>query len=281
MIFLAILLTAFVYLIFPILYVANNGKVSPKKGKKLALSNTIICAAIFFLLTLIIVSTTENVSAEIGGYSLAPAFLYYFIAKAIFTDKNLSDDDNKKSKTEKDKDSSTEPDAGESLLNDDTTEEITDQIDNNKPFPPNSLKQLPPELLALLAHTTHISIQDDAPAEDYVNKVRQKTIKDAQPEIDELYFKTFLHLNGKEVSDDTVDDFTEKYADIIIKHYKNNIISYLSANEPQMKNISLEDCNEMFDFMLFILKDQILETKPAIKQQLKSYKKALDNFYKN
>ena len=100
MFILALLLTAFVYLIFPIVYVANNGKVSPKKGKKLALSNSIICASIFFLITLIIVSTSKDGSgAEIGGYSVAPSFFYYFIAKAILTDKNLNDDTDKPSET--------------------------------------------------------------------------------------------------------------------------------------------------------------------------------------
>lgn len=101
MIFLAILLTAFVYLIFPILYVANNGKVSPKKGKRLAFRNTFVCALIFFTITLIVVlSSEENSNAEIGGYSLAPAFFYYFIAKAIFTDKNLPDNSETASTTD-------------------------------------------------------------------------------------------------------------------------------------------------------------------------------------
>ena len=92
MIILAILLTAFVYLIFPIIYVANNGKVGPKKGRRLALWNTFICAIIFFIGTLIIVSSEQNANMEISGYSLAPAFFYYFIAKAIFTDNSLPDD---------------------------------------------------------------------------------------------------------------------------------------------------------------------------------------------
>ncbi|MEG9430306.1 MAG: hypothetical protein VZQ61_05235 [Christensenellaceae bacterium] len=101
MIFLALLLTAFVYLIFPILYVANNGKVGPKKGRRLALWNVFICALIFFIITLIIVaSSEENSNAEIGGYSLAPAFFYYFIAKAILTDKNLHDNNETSSTTD-------------------------------------------------------------------------------------------------------------------------------------------------------------------------------------
>ena len=84
MIILAILLTAFVYLFFPIVYVMKNGKVSPKKGKKLALLNVIVCALLFFIATLIYVSASkDNSKAEIGGYSLAPAFFYYFIAKWI------------------------------------------------------------------------------------------------------------------------------------------------------------------------------------------------------
>lgn len=100
MIFVALFLTAFVYLIFPIIYVANNGKVSPKKGKRLALWNTFICALIWFIATLIIVSSEQSeIGYERGGYSLAPAVFYYFIAKALLTDKNLSDNNEKPSNT--------------------------------------------------------------------------------------------------------------------------------------------------------------------------------------
>lgn len=111
-------LTAFVYLIFPIIYVANNGKVNRKKGKKLALSNTFVCALIFFLITLIIVSTKKDeTGSEISGYSLAPAFFYYFIAKSIFTDKSLPDDDDMdKKETDTDDDSPTDETVDEDYI---------------------------------------------------------------------------------------------------------------------------------------------------------------------
>ncbi|MBQ6922370.1 MAG: hypothetical protein IJQ66_04705 [Clostridia bacterium] len=138
MIFLAILLTAFVYLIFPILYVANNGKVNPKKGKKIALSNSIVCASFFFLITLIIVSTSKDGwGAEIGGYSLAPAFLYYFIAKAILTDKNLNDDTEKPSETAKKTDVSDtdgENDFYSELSEDENSENLNNDCKQKKGF---------------------------------------------------------------------------------------------------------------------------------------------------
>ena len=138
MIFLAILLTAFVYLIFPILYVANNGKVNPKKGKKIALSNSIVCASIFFLITLIIVSTSKDGwGAEMGGYSLAPAFLYYFIAKAILTDKNLNDDAEKPSESSEKTDVSAtdgENDFYSELSEDDNSENSNNDRKQKKGF---------------------------------------------------------------------------------------------------------------------------------------------------
>ena len=92
--FVALFLTAFVYLMFPVVYVMAKGKVNTKKGKKFALLNSFICAGIFFFITVIIIASNTNLSGgEIGGYSLAPAFLYYFIAKSILTDKNLPNDD--------------------------------------------------------------------------------------------------------------------------------------------------------------------------------------------
>ena len=128
MIILAILLTAFVYLIFPIIYVANNGKVGPKKGRRLALRNTFVCALIFFLITLIIVvSSEENSNAEIGGYSLAPAFFYYFIAKTIFTDKNLTDDADNITTTEQ-----TEDDSETDTFNDELFDETETLLENTE-----------------------------------------------------------------------------------------------------------------------------------------------------
>lgn len=81
MILLALFLTAFIYLIFPICYRASKGKVCKKQGKKIALINSIICFLVFAIIT----ACTDGDVSRSG----APAFLYYFIAKSILIDKNL------------------------------------------------------------------------------------------------------------------------------------------------------------------------------------------------
>ena len=85
MIIIALLSTAILYLIFPILYSQMKGKVSKKKGKRLALINCIVVA---FLC--IVISAAMGVNPAASG---APAFLYYLISKRILIDYNLSDDD--------------------------------------------------------------------------------------------------------------------------------------------------------------------------------------------
>ena len=88
-ILLSLLLTIFVYLIFPIIYVKTNGKVPTKQAKKIALLNSIVCAVLFVLLGLII----DDGGAS-SGTSAAPAVLYYFIAKKILTDKEKTENQN-------------------------------------------------------------------------------------------------------------------------------------------------------------------------------------------
>ena len=100
---LALPLTALVYLIFPIIYVGIFGTVSPKKGKKLALLNSISCGIIFFILTIILATSVEDVGSEISGYNLGPAFFYFFIAKSILTSKNPTDKNTEKNETEDEK----------------------------------------------------------------------------------------------------------------------------------------------------------------------------------
>lgn len=80
----ALLLTVVSYLIFPIIYVKKNGKVSENVGKKLALWNSIICAVIFLVLGICI-----GLTPAANGTMFAPAVLYYFIAKSILIDKNI------------------------------------------------------------------------------------------------------------------------------------------------------------------------------------------------
>ncbi len=80
---LAFFITLICYLIFPFIYLGINGKVDPKKGHKLALWNSIICAGIFFIFGIIL-----GLSPTFNGSMFAPAFLYYFVAKLILVDKN-------------------------------------------------------------------------------------------------------------------------------------------------------------------------------------------------
>ncbi|MDY6367237.1 MAG: hypothetical protein SPL13_01805 [Clostridia bacterium] len=87
--FIALFLTAFIYLIFPIVYLLKKGKVSVKKGRKMALINSIVCAVVFLIIAVIIASNDK--SMDMSGYSLIPAVTYYFIAKFILTDKNINE----------------------------------------------------------------------------------------------------------------------------------------------------------------------------------------------
>ena len=87
--FAALTISAFIYLIFPTVYVLKKGKVGVKKGRKMALINSIVCAVIFLIIAVIIASTDK--SMDMSGYSLIPAVTYYFIAKFILTDKNINE----------------------------------------------------------------------------------------------------------------------------------------------------------------------------------------------
>ena len=83
MLFVGLLLTVIVYLFFPIIYISTNDKLPEPIAKKYALINAIVCAGIFIIIRAI--SGLDALAA--GGF--APAVLYYFIAKAILTDKNV------------------------------------------------------------------------------------------------------------------------------------------------------------------------------------------------
>lgn len=74
--------TVVVYLIFPFFYFMSEGKVPAATAKKIALINSIVGATVFILIR--VATGYEAIGA--GGF--APAVLYYFIAKAILTDKN-------------------------------------------------------------------------------------------------------------------------------------------------------------------------------------------------
>ena len=77
-IILSLALTAFAYMAFPVLrLILNGGKFEEKKAKKIALWNAIVVGAIF------LIATTE----EGGTWSGGAAILYYFINRALLTDK--------------------------------------------------------------------------------------------------------------------------------------------------------------------------------------------------
>ena len=82
-----LLLTLFAYLIFPLSYKLTKGKVSERKGKKLALWNSIICEAIFT-----IGSISIGLEPATNGTLFAQGFLYYFVAKGILIDPNKKDE---------------------------------------------------------------------------------------------------------------------------------------------------------------------------------------------
>ena len=80
---LAIFLTAIAYLAFPVGYYLVKGKVNEKKAKKMALLNSIICA-----ITFVVIGIAANLQPATNGTMFAPAFLYYFIGKAILSSPN-------------------------------------------------------------------------------------------------------------------------------------------------------------------------------------------------
>ena len=92
---LAFLLTALAYLAFPVGYYMVNGKVSEKKGKKLALWNSIICEAIFTIGGFAI-----GVEPSTNGTMFVQGFFYYFIAKKILVDYSI-DEEQQQEKEEK------------------------------------------------------------------------------------------------------------------------------------------------------------------------------------
>ena len=85
--FLGVILTAIVYMAFPLIRLLINGKRFPKKrAHKIALWNSIIVGAIFFI-------ATAALSESATTWNVAPAFMYYWINKAILTDKHMDEAD--------------------------------------------------------------------------------------------------------------------------------------------------------------------------------------------
>lgn len=81
-IIIGILLTAVAYLAFPLIkLLINGGSFSKNRAHKIALWNSIVVGAIFCIVTI-------EVSDGATAWNAAPAFLYYYINKAILTNKN-------------------------------------------------------------------------------------------------------------------------------------------------------------------------------------------------
>lgn len=89
-IFIDLIITIFTYLIFPVIYRLGHGKVPETQGKIIALMNSIFCSIIFVIMRIVILG------GEFAVVSFAPAVLYYFIAKSILIDKNLTQKDYEK-----------------------------------------------------------------------------------------------------------------------------------------------------------------------------------------
>lgn len=78
----SLLLTAVAYMAFPLIRLAvNHGKFEKKRAKKIALWNSIVVGAFFCIVT---------IGASDGGttWNAAPAVMYYFINRALLTDKD-------------------------------------------------------------------------------------------------------------------------------------------------------------------------------------------------
>lgn len=90
-----LLLTAFIYMAFPLakLYV-NGGRFTKNKAHKIALWNSITLGIVFYIIT---VATSNDGTIWNSG----PALIYYWINRSILTDKNTTKQTLNKEKTEK------------------------------------------------------------------------------------------------------------------------------------------------------------------------------------
>lgn len=78
------ILTAAIYLAVPLIrLLINNGRFSPKRAHRIALWNSIVLGLIFCILT---IEFSENGTV----WNAAPAVIYYWVNKAILTDKNAA-----------------------------------------------------------------------------------------------------------------------------------------------------------------------------------------------
>lgn len=96
-IILSLVLTAVAYMVFPLIrLLINGGRFAKNRAHKIALWNSIVLGA-FFCITTIAVSEDGTI------WNGAPAVLYYWINRAILTDKDAEDEVPSKSQIEKSK----------------------------------------------------------------------------------------------------------------------------------------------------------------------------------
>ena len=79
-----LLLTVFVYLFFPFLYLKIKGRVPLKKAKKMSLINAIVCAVLFVAFRIVLYAT---LGGELTASGVAPALLYYYIGVSMLKEK--------------------------------------------------------------------------------------------------------------------------------------------------------------------------------------------------
>ena len=85
MFLLNLMITFCVHMIIPCIVLKEQGKLPKKKATKIALINSIVCL-VFFCILRACISGGNNII----GNSFAPATLYFFIVKAMLTEKNVT-----------------------------------------------------------------------------------------------------------------------------------------------------------------------------------------------
>ena len=87
-IILDIIITFVAHMIIPFLLLYIDGKTSKKQATKIALINSSVCLVLFCILR-----ACMSDGKDILGNGFAPATLYFFIVRAMLTDKNIKDSD--------------------------------------------------------------------------------------------------------------------------------------------------------------------------------------------
>ena len=81
-----LIITFVAHIIVPFLLLYIDGKTSKKQATKIALINSSVCLVLFCILR-----ACMSGGKDILGNGFAPATLYFFIVRAMLTDKNIKD----------------------------------------------------------------------------------------------------------------------------------------------------------------------------------------------